>query len=455
MKTYEHIILGTGQASATLLGGLISTGKSIAVIEGGKIGGSCVNYGCTPTKTLVANARALHQARRGDFFGFSTGSIQVDYSRIRERMNEVRNSSREGLTDWVESTDNVDLIRGWGTFTGPRSIKIGDREIAGKQIYINTGTRAFLPPVKGIQSVPHMDSAGLLDLKTLPDHLLIIGGGYVGVEFAQIFRRFGSKVTIIQRGDQLMTKEDHKVAEAIQDFLEEEGVSVLLGAEAKEVVQVGGNIQLDLERGSESSTLIGSHLLVAAGRRPNSSQLSLEQAGIETNNKGYIIVDDHCRTNVEGVFAVGDVNGEGAFTHTSVNDGEIVLDYLKNGKRKISDRIPIYALFTDPPLGRVGLTEKAALAAGKRVLKSVRPMTKISRAKEMGETKGFAKLLVDADSDLIIGASILGPGGDEVINMFAAIMHSGIPCHEYRRVVLVHPTVSELMPWVLDGLEAV
>lgn len=455
MKTYDHIIVGTGQATGTLLGELIPAGKTIAVIEGGKVGGSCVNYGCTPTKTMVASARAVHMAQRGDFYGFDTGSsaVEVDYSRVRERMNEIRNDSSDGLEKWMNGADNVTLFREWGSFTGPKTVAVGEEEIQGDRIYINTGTKPFAPPIEGLDSAPWMDSARLLDLETLPEHLLIIGGGYIGVEFSQVYSRFGCEVTVIQRSDQLMPREDADVAEAIREILEGEGVTVLCNSEAKAVTGKNGAIELTLKSGK---ILSGSHLLVAAGRRPNSDAINAEAAGIKTNERGYIQVDDYCRTGVDGVFAVGDVNGEGAFTHTSVNDAEIVIDYL-NGKtgRAISRRTPIYALFTDPPLGRVGMSEKQALAAGKNLLKATMPMSKISRAKEMGETKGFAKLLVDADTDLILGASILGAGGDEIINMFAAIMHSQIPCHEYRKVVLVHPTVSELMPFVLDGLEPV
>ncbi len=455
MTTYDHIILGTGQATGTLLGKLIPTSDSIAVIEGGKVGGSCVNYGCTPTKTLVASAKAIHKAQKGDFYGFQTGSVRVQFDRVRERMNEVRNASNEGLSNWMESTENVTLIREWGLFLGPKRIQVGKQVIEGKKIYINTGAHPFIPPIEGLDEVPHMDNARLLELDTLPEHLIIIGGGYIGVEFAQVFRRFGSEVTLIQAADQLMPREDKDVAEAIADFLESEGIAIHLSAKASKVAQKEEIIQLIVQNDSDTFVVNGTHLLIATGRRPNSHLLNLEAAGIKTDERGYIQVDDYCRTNVEGVFAVGDVNGQGAFTHTSVNDAEIVLDHLSGGKRKLSDRIPIYSLFTDPPLGKIGLSEKEAIAAGKRVLQATRPMNQISRAKEMGETTGFAKLLVDADTDLILGAAILGPGGDEIINMFATIMHSQIPCHEYRKVVLVHPTVAELMPWILDNLEEV
>lgn len=451
MQTYHHIILGTGQATGTLLGRLIPTRDSIAVIEEAKVGGSCVNYGCTPTKTLVASAKAVHTARRGDFFGFETNVI-INYDQVRQRMNDIRNASSEGLADWMENTENVDLIRGRGVFTGKKTIRVGAHEVRGEKIYINVGTRPRVPGIVGIENVPWMDSAGLLDKETLPEHLIIIGGGYIGAEFSQIFRRFGSEVTIIQRSEQIMPREDEDVATAIQSFLTEEGIRIICGANAESVSAKEGKIHLTISANGRKQVITGSDLLIAAGRIPNSDRLNLEAAGITTNERGYIKVDEFCRTGLEDVFAVGDVNGQGAFTHTSVNDAEIVLDHLFGGDRTVSRRIPIYALFTAPPLGRVGMTEKEALARGRKVLKATRPMAKISRAKEMGETKGFAKLLVDGETDLILGASILGPGGDEIVNMFAAIMHSGIPCREYRKVVLVHPTVSELMPWVLDGI---
>lgn len=453
MTSYDHIIVGTGQATGTLLGKLIPTGASIAVIEGHKVGGSCVNYGCTPTKTMVASAKALHQAKRGDFYGFEA-EPKLNFSRVIERMNEIRSASSDGLTGWIERTPNVTLIKGYAAFTGQKTLEIGDQQISGGNIYLNVGTRPSAPPIEGLEDVNWMDSAGLLELTELPEHLLIIGGGYIGVEFGQVFRRLGSQVTIVQRDIQLMSFEDKDIADSVLAVLEGEGINVMLGTSTVSAKEQG-SVELVVEKDGQRRTISGSHLLVAAGRRPNSDKLNLEKAGIEANERSFIKVDEYCRTNVEGVFAVGDVNGHGAFTHTAVNDGEIVLDYLFGGPRKLSHRIPIYGLFTDPPLGRVGLTEKVALEKGYRILKATMPMSRISRAKEMGETQGFAKLIVDAETDLILGGAIHGPGGDEIINMFAAIMHSNIPCKSYREVVLVHPTVSELMPYVLDGLKPV
>ncbi|NNE71524.1 MAG: mercuric reductase [Rhodothermales bacterium] len=455
MKTFDHVIVGTGQATGTLLGKLIPTGDRIAVIEGARVGGSCVNYGCTPTKTLVASARVAHMARRAKEYGIELGEPRIDYTQVRQRMNRIRTESSDGLANWMEGADNVTLIREWGAFTGPRTLQAGDQQVRGGNVYINTGTHPFLPPIPGIKDVPWLDSERLLDLTALPAHLLILGGGYIGVELGQVFRRLGSRVTIVQRAEQLMPREDADIAESVLERLRDEGVEVLLNTNTRGVETSGEGVRLRLESDGREIAIEGSHLLVATGRRPNTGSLNLEHAGIQVTERGYIKVDDHCRTSQDGVFALGDVNGQGAFTHTSVNDAEIVLDLLFGGTRTISQRIPVYALFSDPPLGRVGMSEKEALASGRKVLKAVRPMSRIARAKEMGETHGFAKLLVDADTDLIIGAAILGPGGDEIINMFAAIMHSDIPCRSYREVVLVHPTVAELMPWALDGLEPI
>jgi len=455
MKSFDHIIIGTGQATGTLLGRLLQTGESIAVIEGGKVGGSCVNYGCTPTKTLVASAKAYHQAKRGEFFGFTSTHLQLDFARVMERMNEIRGGSTDGFENWLQSDDRINFYQGWGTFQSEKEIKVGEETLSGAHIYLNTGTKPFLPPIEGIQEVPWMDSAGLLDLDELPDHLLIIGGGYIGVEFAQIFKRFGSEVTIIQGADQLMPREDADVAHTIQTFLEEEGISIRCNTRAEKASQKEGNIQIQLSTPDGEKSLTGSHLLVAAGRRPNTEKLNLEAAVIHSNKRGFIETNDHCQTNVESIFAVGDVNGKGAFTHTSVNDAEVVLDFLYGGRRKVSSRQQIYALFTDPPLGRVGMSEKEALESGRRVMKATREMKRISRAKEMGETKGFIKILVDADTDHFLGVSVLGVGGDEVINMFAPLIQYQMKCKDLREVVFVHPTVSELIPWILDDLELI
>ncbi len=456
MQTYDHIILGTGQATGTLLGGLLPSGDKIAVVEGHLVGGTCVNTGCTPTKTLVASARVAHMVRRAPDFGILPGGLEISFPEVMARMNHVRGESHSGMEKWLTTEEQITLFRSWGTFAGPRQIRVGEEIIEGNQIYINVGARPRVPDLPGLDTVPWLDNALLLDLDVLPEHLVILGGSYIGLEFSQIFRRLGSRVTVLEQGSQIMFREDDDVADAVKSILSDEGIDILLETKAVEVrSSADDGIAVTIEKGGVRKELEGSHLLLAVGRVPNSDRLTLDAAGIETDDRGYIVVDDHCRTTADGVFAVGDVNGKGAFTHTSVNDAEIVLDLFRGGSRKLSDRIPTYALFTDPALGRVGLTEREALSQGHNVLRATRPMSRISRAKEMGETKGFAKLLVDADTDIILGAAILGPGGDEIVNMFAAYMYSGRPCRDYRRSVLIHPTISELMPWILDTLEPV
>ncbi|MEM9834307.1 MAG: mercuric reductase [Bacteroidota bacterium] len=453
MKHFTHLIIGTGQATGTLLGKLIPTETAIGVIEANQVGGSCVNYGCTPTKTLVASAKAFHQAKRGDFYGFQAENLSLDYAKVRERMNSIRNDSSDGLKLWMDNTSNVELIFGTAKFSGEKQVEVEGQTYTADNIYINVGTRPSAPPIPGLDDIPWLDSARLLDLENVPEHLLIIGGGYIGVEFAQVFRRFGANVSIVQRGAQLIPREDEDVADAVKEFLEEEGINIYCNANTVKITPQGDQKEIEIEVDGESKRLVGDQVLVAAGRVPNSDTLALENTRIKSNDGGHIEVDQYCETAVGGVYAVGDVNGYGGFTHTAVNDAEIVLDKLFGGDRTLDSRNTIYGLFTDPPLGRVGMTEKEAVKKGKRVLKATRAMSKISRAKEMGETNGFAKLLVDAETDLVLGASILGVGGDEIVNMFATIMHSNIPCRHYRKVVLVHPTVSELMPWVLDGIK--
>jgi pyruvate/2-oxoglutarate dehydrogenase complex dihydrolipoamide dehydrogenase (E3) component len=453
MRHFQHVILGTGQATGTLLGHLLPTGDSVAVIEGDRVGGTCVNTGCTPTKALVASARVAHMVRRAPEYGVRPGGLEIDFSTVRARMNAIRDNT--GMERWISSADNVTLFKAWARFEGPRQMRVGEESITAERIYINAGARPRVPDLEGLDSVPWLDHSRLLELTEVPEHLIILGGSYIGLEFGQIFRRFGAQVTIVERGEHLVFREDADVAAEIQSILEGEGIQVLLDSSATRVDPAGSGVAVTIDQAGEERVVEGSHLLVAVGRVPNSDLLDTEAAGIDVDDPGFITVDDYCRTSVDGVYAVGDINGHGAFTHTSVNDAEIVLDQMRGGSRKLSDRIPVYGLFIDPALGRVGMTEKEAVAKGLNVLKATRSMARISRAKEMGETQGFAKLVVDADTDLILGAAILGPGGDEIINMFAAFMYSGLPCKGYRKSVLVHPTISELMPWVLDTLEPV
>ncbi len=452
---FDHVIVGTGQATGTLIGGL-PKGESLAIIEGGKIGGTCVNVGCTPTKTLVASAKVAYIAKRAAEYGVMTGNVQVDFAKVMARMNKIRGNSSSGMEKWFNSLEQVNLFRGWAKFEDAKTLRVNDELIKGKNIYLNVGGRSRILPIYGLDEVDWLDNSGLLELTEVPEHLVVIGGSYIGLEFSQMFRRFGAKVTIIEAAPQIMSREDADVAVAAQQILQDEEINFEVGVKVLRVEKTAtDNVNVVIENEQGEKVISGSHLLLAVGRVPNSDKLNLEAASIETDERGFIKVDDHLRTNVEGVFALGDVNGKGAFTHTSVNDAEIVLDTMRGGTRKLSDRISIYAMFIDPPLGRVGMTEKEAVEKGYNVLKATREMKRISRAKEMGETKGFVKLLVDADTNLILGGSILGVGGDEIINMFAAFMYSKLPCHKYRKVILVHPTVSELMPWILDDLKPV
>lgn len=492
--TFDYVLLGTGQATGTLVADLVDRGGSIAVIEGGQIGGTCVNYGCTPTKTLVASAKAAHDARTAIDYGVQTGPVDVDFERVMDRMNDLRHGSRDGLRRWLESEETVTLFHGWGRFIGDHEIAIrpvsadepradgldtngtgaeSPTTIVGKTIFINVGARARVPDMPGLDTVDWLDNRRILELSEVPRHLIIVGGSYIGLEFGQVFHRLGAEVTVLERSSRIIGREDPDVSEALLQILKDEGLEFVLDAQV-ERVQSGADGQVTVEltvnptnAGTNSDTaeetrmVRGSHLLIGAGRTPNTDRLGLDAAHIDTNDRGQIIVNDVLETSAEGVYALGDVNSTmGAFTHTSVNDAEIALSHLfdgdvPGGRRTVSDRILTYALFTDPPLGRVGLTEQQALDRGIDLLKATRPMERISRAKEMGKTDGFVKLLVDAETDQIVGAALLGANGDEIINMFTAVMHSGVPCTEYRSVVFAHPTISELMPWILDDLRPV
>ena len=470
-ERFDHVLVGTGQATGTLVAGL-GDDASIAVIEGGAIGGTCVNAGCTPTKTLVASARVAHLARHAGAHGVATGAVGVDFAAAMARMNEVRHASRDGLTDFLTRAPNVTLLRGWARFTGPRTLRVGDRVVRGERVVLNVGARAAKPPIAGLDDVPWLDNARILDLDALPAHLVIVGGGYVALELGQVFRRFGSRVTVIEAGDRFLAREDVDVAAEVRTILEREGVTILVGAVVDAVAPAGDGAAAGRAGVGPGETAVGgsgrgvrvtladgraidgSHLLVAAGRRPNTDGLGLAAAGVDTDERGYVVVDGATRTSAEGVYALGDVNGRGAFTHTSVHDAQVLLDHLRGAEhpRTIDERPTVYAVFTDPPLGRVGMTEDQARASGRRVLRATKPMRSISRAKEMGETQGFVKVLVDADDDRLLGASVLGVRGDEVVNLFALAMSAGLTTAQFRRAVLVHPTVGELMPWVLAGL---
>lgn len=455
MKQYDIIWIGTGQATGTVVPRLVQAGKRVAIVEGGRFGGSCVNYGCTPTKTMVASARAAHMARRGPDFGVRTGEVSIDFARVMERQNTMRHGTSHGMEEWLQGMDNVDIYPAFATFVDAHTVQVGEQQIRGETIVINAGARPNKPAIPGIESVDWLDNARLLDLQTLPRHLVIVGGSYIALEFAQIFRRLGSQVTVLQRSGQLMPREDADIAGLVQEILQGEGIAIHLNAGVQRVAQPGPQqIDLFFEQDGVAQQVQGSHLLLAAGRVPNSDRLNLAAAGVAVDRRGYIQVDEVMRTTTPHIFAVGDINGEGAFTHTAVNDGEIFWDfYSGEDDRSLSQRIPTYALFVDPPLGRVGMTEKEARASGRNVLMATRPMSRIARAREKDETAGLVKILVDADTEQFLGAAILGVGGDEVVNMFTPFMAAGQSYKLFRKAMLTHPTVAELMPWILDDLK--
>ncbi|MFQ5399309.1 MAG: mercuric reductase [Anaerolineae bacterium] len=457
MEKYDLIWIGTGQATGTVVPRLVKAGKKVAIVEGGRFGGSCVNYGCTPTKTIVASARVAHMARRGADFGVITGEIEIDFAKVMARQNEIRHGASQGMESWLRGMDNVTVYAGYAAFAGPHTVRVGGELIEGDAIVINAGGRARIPSIPGIDEVDWLDNVRLLDLEALPSHLVIIGGSYIGLEFAQIFRRLGSEVTVIEGESQLMLREDADIAAAAQEILENEEIAIHLGASVKRLAQAAPQqIDVFFEQDGRARQVRGTHLLLAVGRIPNSGRLNLEAAGVAVNEQGYIQVNDVMRTNVPHIFAVGDINGEGAFTHTSVNDGEIFWDfYASSGDRALSQRVSTYAVFIDPPLGRVGMNEKEARASDRRVLMATRPMNHISRAREKDEKAGLVKILVDADTEEFLGAAILGVGGDEIINMFTPFMYTKQSYKLFRKAVLTHPTVAELMPWILDDLKLI
>ena len=450
---YDAIIIGSGQAGVPLAGALAGRGWQVALVERGDIGGTCVNTGCTPTKTLVASARAAHLARRGADFGVQTGPVSVDFARVMARKDEVVRRFRGGIEKRLQDNENVTIVRAEGHFEGPHRVRAGDDVLEADRVYINAGARPNVPPIPGLDGVPVLTNTSILDLAALPDHLVIIGGGYIGLEYAQAFRRFGSQVTIVERAARIMGREDRDIAEEALKILRGEGIRVLLDAETQRVARGAGGIEITVQHDGAGETIAGSHLLVAAGRRPNSDRLNLDAAGIPTDERGYITVDDHLQTNVPGVWALGDVNGRGAFTHTSYNDFEIVRDNLDGGTRAVSDRIPTYAVYIDPPLGRVGMSEQQVRESGRKALIGVKPMAHISRAIERDETAGFIKVLVDAETKLFLGAAVFGIGGDEIVHTITDQMAAKAPYTVMQNTVHIHPTVAELIPTLLGELE--
>ncbi len=452
-RRFDAIVIGAGQAGPPMAGRIAASGKTVAVVERKLIGGTCVNDGCTPTKTLVASAYAAHLARRAHDFGVSAGPVGVDFGAVMARKDQVVGNSRSRLTAWLMGLKNCTLIEGQARFLSPTTVKVGEDTLEAERFFINAGCRAIMPDFPGRDQVSTLTNTTVLELDALPSRLVIVGGSYIGLEFAQIFRRFGAAVTVVEKAPRLIAREDEEVSAAIREILEAEGVAIRCEAECISFAPRGAEIAVGVNCASGEPEVVGSHVLLAVGRRPNTDDLGLEAAGVAVDAHGYIIVDDGLRASVPHIWALGDCNGRGAFTHTSYNDFEIVAaNLLDGGARRVSDRIPAYALYVDPPLGRVGLTEAEARAKGHAVRVGRRPMTRVGRAVEKGETKGFIKVVVDRDSDAILGAAILGVGGDEAIHAVIEAMAAGVTAAAYTRVMAIHPTVAELVPTVFGEL---
>jgi pyruvate/2-oxoglutarate dehydrogenase complex dihydrolipoamide dehydrogenase (E3) component len=454
VNQFDAIIVGAGQAGPPLAGRLTSAGMTVALIERHLFGGTCVNTGCTPTKTMVASAYAAHLARRGADFGVLTGAVTVDMTRVRARADGVVSKSRAGVERWLRAMPGCTVIQGHARFEAPDVIRVGDQQLRAPRIFINVGGRASIPPLPGVDRVRHLDNSSLLALDRLPAHLVVVGGSYVGLEFAQMYRRFGAQVTVVEMKPRLIANEDDEVSEAIRGILEGEGIAVHTGAECIRLAPHAAGVVVSLSCSDGQPEVVGSDVLLAVGRRPNTDDLALDRAGVATDARGYIQVDDGLATTVPGIWALGDCNGRGAFTHTAYNDFEIVAANMLDGeRRKVGDRIAAYALYIDPPLGRVGLTERQARASGRPLTVATRPMSRVSRAVEKGETQGLMKVVADAESRQILGAAILGPGGDEAIHGIVDAMNARVPYSELAWAVPIHPTVSELIPTVLRELK--
>ncbi len=454
MKHFDAIIIGTGQAGPSLAARFAAAGKTVAIIERNKFGGTCVNTGCIPTKTLVASAYAIHVARRGAEYGFSIGDMGVDMTRIKARKDAASARSSKGVEEWLRGTTNCTVIQGHARFQSSNTVIVNDEVLQADKIYINVGGRARVPEMPGIHDIPFLTNSSIMDIDFLPEHFIIVGGSYVGLEFAQIYRRFGSEVTIIEMGPRLLGREDGDVSQAVHEILEAEGIHIRLNAKCISLAKRDGGVAVRLTCEEGPREVAGTHVLLAVGRTPNTNDLGLDRAGIATDDRGYIMVDDQLQTNVPGIWALGDCNGHGAFTHTSYNDYEIVADNLFNADhRRVSDRIQAYALYIDPPLGRCGMTDAEIRKSGRRALAAKYPMSQVSRAYEKGETLGFIKICVDAETKQILGAAILGVGGDEVIHVLLDAMYAKAPYTVIQRAMHIHPTVAEYLPVILAKLE--
>jgi pyruvate/2-oxoglutarate dehydrogenase complex dihydrolipoamide dehydrogenase (E3) component len=454
MQQYDAIIIGSGQAGPALAQRLVGAGRTVAVIERKFFGGTCVNTGCIPTKTLVASAYAAHMARRASDFGVKIPcQITVDMKAVKARKDQVSGRSRTGVEQWLKNLKGCAVYEGHARFTAPHTVEVGGDIVEAKWIFINVGGRALAPPIPGLDEVGYFTNSSMMDVDFLPPHLIILGGSYIGLEFAQIYRRFGSEVSVIELAPHLIAREDEDVSLAVADILSNEGIKTHVNSKVVRVKRQGNEIAVDIVRDGITSQVSGSHLLLAIGRRPNTDDLGLEAAGIATDARGYITVDEQLQTNVPGVWALGDCNGRGAFTHTSYNDFEIVAaNILDQKRRRVSDRIPAYALYTDPPLGRVGMTEAEVRRTGRPAMIGTIKMERVGRAFEKGETLGFMKILVDKASKQILGASFLGLSGDETVHSILDLMYANVPYTVLQKAVHIHPTVSEYIPVMIGSL---
>ncbi len=456
MKNFDAIIIGSGQAGTPLAFKLAAEGNKVAFIEKDKVGGTCVNDGCTPTKAYVASARRIWDAQNGAALGINIPEgASADLKKIKSRKDEIVQESVDGISSGVEKEENITFFKGEARFSGEKTIQVNNEKITAPEIYINTGARPVIP--EPFRKLNYLTNESILQLEELPEHLVIIGGSYIGLEFGQMFRRFGSKVTIIEKGPSIIGREDKEISENILEFLQNEGIEFRLNAKCIGGIQNEDNsitLKLDCKEGSPEVT--GSHLLIGVGRQPNTDSLNLQAAGIKTDDRGYFVVNDYLETNVDGIYALGDCNGKGAFTHTSYNDFEIVTaNKFSNANRKVTDRIMAYNLYIDPPLGRAGMTKKAALEKGHKVMEATMPMSQVARAKEKGETNGLMQIIVDAESQKILGAAILGVGGDEIISAILQVMYSDVPYTVLKNAVISHPTVAELLPTLLERLKGI
>ncbi len=454
-ENFDAIIIGTGQAGPSLAQRMTREGMKTAIIERKLFGGTCVNVGCIPTKALVASARAAHMARRGNDFGVAIeGPIKVDMKQVKARKDAIVKQSNDGVTNWLKTMENLTVFEGHGQLESANSVRVNGDLLEAETIVVNVGGRALVPDMPGVHDIPYLTNSSMMEVDFLPEHLIVIGGSYIGLEFAEMYRRFGSRVTVVQRGERLVEREDEDVSEAIKEIIENEGIEVRLNAECAAFEKRGDQIAVTSNCPDGPEEAVGSLVLLAVGRKPNSDDLGLEAAGVEMDARGYIVVDDELRTNVPGIWAMGDVNGRGAFTHTSFNDFEILAaNMFDNDPRRVSDRFTTYGLFIDPPLGRVGMTEAQVRESGREALVGKMMMARVGRARERSETQGFMKVLIDAKSERILGAAILGIGGDEIVHSLLDVMYADAPYTVIQRAVHIHPTVTELIPTMLGDLK--